>query len=70
MPLGVLDTIKKNLSTTVNKIKLKKGENCARYQGKLIHLKWKNKKDVNMLSTIYNEEMQKIVHETYYLHRI
>ena len=56
----LLDTIKKSLSAIVNKIKLKKGESIAQYKRKLIHLKWKDKKDVNMLSTIHNEERQKI----------
>ena len=39
---------------------MKKGKTIAQYKGKLIHLKWKNKNDANMLSTIHNEERQKI----------
>ena len=58
--VGTFRYNRKNLSTIVNKIKVKKGETIAQYKGKLIHLKWKDKKDVNMLSTIQNEERQKI----------
>ena len=60
MLLELLDTIEKTLACIVNKTKLKKGEIIAQYKGKLIHLKWEDKKDVNMLSTIHNEERQKI----------
>ena len=52
---GTVRYNQKNLSSIVNKIKMKKGESIAQYKGKLIHLKWKDQKDVNMLSTIHNE---------------
>ena len=58
--VGTVRYNRKNLSAIVSKTKLKKGETIAQYKGKLIHLKWKDEKDVNMLSTIYNEERQKI----------
>ena len=58
--VGTVRYNRKNLSATVNKTKLKKGETIAQYKEKLIHLKWKNKKDVNILSTIHNKERQKI----------
>ena len=53
--VGTVRYNQKNLSAIVKKIKMKKGETIAHYKGKLIHLKWKDKKDVNMLSTIHNE---------------
>ena len=58
--VGTVRYNRKNLSAFVKKTKLKKGETNAQYKGKLIHLKWKDKKDVNKLSTIHNEERQKI----------
>ena len=58
--VGTVRCNRKNFSAIVNKTKLKKGETIAQYKGKSIHLKWKDKKDVNMLSTIHNEERQKI----------
>ena len=57
--VGTVRYNRKNVSAIVNKIKLKKGEIIAQYKGKLIHLKWEDKKDVNMLSTIHNEESKK-----------
>ena len=59
--VGTVRYNRKNLSAIVNKAKLKKGDTIAQYKGKLIHLKWKDKKDVNMLSTIHNEERQKVI---------
>lgn len=58
--VGTVRYNRQNLSTTVLKAKLRKGQTIAQYKGKLLHLKWKDKKDMNMLSTIHNEEMQKI----------
>ena len=58
--VGTVRYNRKNLSAIVNKTKLKKEEIIAQYKGKLIHLKRKDKKDVNKLSTIHNEERQKI----------
>ena len=58
--VGTVRYNRKNLSATVNKTKLKKGQTIAQYKGKFIHLKWKDKKDVNMLRTIHSKEMKKI----------
>lgn len=46
--IGIPSEIKKN--------RLKKNEHIARYEGKLMVLKWKDKKDVLLLSSIYNDE--------------
>jgi hypothetical protein len=42
------------------KKKLKKGEVAVSFRRKLMALKWKDKRDVHMLSSIHNEEMQTV----------
>ena len=58
--VGTVRCNRKNLSAVVNRKKLKKGETVKQYKGKIMHLKWKDKKDVNMLTTIYEGEMEEV----------
>lgn len=47
---------RKGLSEVVKEKKLKKGEIITRFNNKVLHMKWRDKKYVNMLSTIYDDD--------------
>ncbi len=41
----------------IARIKLKHGETAARQKGKMLAIKWKDKKYVSLLSTVHNSSM-------------
>ena len=58
--IGTVRANRKHLCPEVKEKKLKKGELVAGFNNKVMHLKWKDKKYVNMLSTIYDDKMENI----------
>ncbi|KAK9694585.1 Transposase IS4 [Popillia japonica] len=54
MTYGTMRINRKDLPTELQKKKLKKGEIIAFQRGKLMTMKWRDKKDVCLLSTIHN----------------
>lgn len=56
--IGTVRFNRKGLSEEVKQKKLKKGEIISRFNGKVMHMKWRDKKYVNMLSTVYDESME------------
>ena len=58
--VGTVRCNRKNLSQAVNRKKLKKRETVKQFKGKVMHMKWRDKKDVNMLSTIYEGKMEEV----------
>ena len=59
--VGTVRCNRKNLSQAVTCKKLKKGKTVKQFKGKVMHIKWRDKKDVNMLSTIYKGEMEEVI---------
>ena len=57
--VGTVRFNRKNLSTVVSKKKLKKEESIHQFKRKMMHMKWKDKNDVNMLSTTYEPNMER-----------
>jgi len=51
---GTVRSNRRNLPPNFPKEKLKKGEVAAWQKGKMIALKWKDKKDVCLMSTVHN----------------
>ncbi|GFW13456.1 piggyBac transposable element-derived protein 4 [Trichonephila clavipes] len=54
---GTINLNRKEVPSYVKSKKLKKGETVAFRRGKALILKWKDKKDVSLISTIHNSEM-------------
>ncbi|XP_035217648.1 piggyBac transposable element-derived protein 4-like [Stegodyphus dumicola] len=54
---GTVRLNRKGMPIDLKKRKLKKGEIAAFQKGKIMVLKWKDKKDVALLSTVHNMEM-------------
>jgi len=54
--VGTLRLSRKGVPQRVKEKKLKKGELVAQYSGPVSVLKWKDKKDVTMISTYHGEE--------------
>ncbi|XP_064621353.1 piggyBac transposable element-derived protein 4-like [Lineus longissimus] len=52
--VGTIRPNRKGLPVQMTQKRLKKGESCDYYRGKLMALKWRDKKDVHMLSTYHN----------------
>ncbi|XP_064639800.1 piggyBac transposable element-derived protein 4-like [Lineus longissimus] len=52
--VGTIRSNRKGLPVQMKQKRLKKGESCEYYRGKLMALKWRDKKDVHMLSTYHN----------------
>ena len=59
-PVGTVRCNRKNLSQAVTRKKLKKGEIVKQFKGKVKYMKWRDKKDVNILSTIYESEKEEV----------
>lgn len=57
---GTLRKTRKEVPEELKKEKLKKGEVVAFQRGKVMILRWKDKKDVVMISTIHNPAMQDV----------
>lgn len=56
--VGTVRLNRKDLPKYVKETKLKKGETVSAYRNKVIVLKWKDKKDVTLLSSIHDNSMQ------------
>lgn len=56
---GMLKLNRKDVPSKLRKEKLKKGEIMAYQRGKVCVMKWKDKKDVALLSTIHNSQIIK-----------
>jgi len=54
--VGTLHLSRKDVPQRVKEKKLKKGELVAQYSGPVSVLKWKDKKDVTMISTYHGQE--------------
>ena len=54
--VGTLRLSRKDVPQRVKEKKLKKGELVAQHSGPVSVLKWKDKKDVTMISTYHGEE--------------
>ena len=61
---GTLRLNQKELPVGMKQEKLRKGEISAYTRGKLLALKWKDKKDVSLLSSIHNAEMVDVATRT------
>lgn len=61
--IGTMRINRKGVPTDLKK-KLKKGETIARYWKKIMIQKWKDKKDVLMISTIHDETMETVITKT------
>lgn len=59
--VGTVRFDRKLLCPEVKEKELEKGETIARFKDKIMHLKWRDKKNVNMLSTIYDDKMKDIL---------
>jgi hypothetical protein len=57
---GTMRLNRKDVPKDLQKKKLKKGKVCAYQRGKVCVMKWKDKKDVTLLSTVHNPEMVEI----------
>ena len=57
---GTVRVNRKDVPKEMQSSKLRKGDIIAFQRGKLIAMKWKDKKDVHLLSTIHNIEMSKV----------
>lgn len=57
---GTLNLNRKEVPKDLQKKKLRKRQIVAYQKGKVCLMKWKNKKDVALLSTIHNTEMIEI----------
>ena len=58
--IGTVRSNRKGLPKVVMSKNLKKGEVAVAYQKKLMVLKWKDKRDVCMISSIHDGEMKKV----------
>lgn len=58
--IGTVRSNRKLLSPVVRSKVLKKGETVVEYKHKMMHMKWRDKKYVNMLSTIYEDSMEEV----------
>jgi len=54
--VGTLHLSRKDVPLRVKEKKLKKGELVAQHSGPVYVLKWKDKKDVTMISTYHGQE--------------
>ena len=52
--MGTLCQNRKGVPTEIKKTKLKKGEHVSAYKDKLIIMKWKDKKDTHLMSTVHD----------------
>lgn len=57
---GTVRLNRKEMPPAIKDVKLKKGEVVAFRRGKVMTLRWKDKKDVTLLSTIHNAKMLQI----------
>jgi hypothetical protein len=48
---------RKGMPDEIKKAKLKKGENVVVYKDKLMIMKWKDKKDICLMSTTHDENL-------------
>ena len=55
--IGTLRQNRKGVPSEIKKSKLKKGEYVSAYKDKLLVMKWKDKKDICLMSTIHDEAM-------------
>ena len=55
--IGTLPQNRKGVPSEIKKSKLKKGEYVSAYKDKLLVMKWKDKKDICLMSTIHDEAM-------------
>ena len=60
---GTLRLKRKDLPRDLKTIKLKKGEIIGYQRGKVTVLKWKDKKDVSLISTIRTIKMQDVINK-------
>ncbi|XP_066981208.1 piggyBac transposable element-derived protein 4-like [Macrobrachium rosenbergii] len=58
--VGTVRVTRKDVPAKIKGTKLKKGEKVAEFQKKSMVLKWKDKKDVCVLSTMYDDSMVKV----------
>ena len=58
--VGTVRSSRKMLSQEVKSKVLKKGETVVQYKHKMMHMKWRDKKYVNMLGTIYEDSMEEV----------
>ncbi|KAG8239481.1 hypothetical protein J437_LFUL018989 [Ladona fulva] len=58
--LGTMRSNRKEFPTSVKLAKLKKGETSAAFRGKQMVMKWKDKRDVIMVSTVHRLEMSRV----------
>ena len=58
--IGTVPVTRKDVPLKIKDTKLKKGEIVAAYRKKSGLLKWKDKKDVCVLSTLHNDSMVKV----------
>ena len=58
--VGTLRANRKGVPRALTTQKLRKGEIKALYSGRLMVLKWKDKKDVHMLSTIHDASTKEV----------
>ncbi|XP_068225608.1 piggyBac transposable element-derived protein 4-like [Palaemon carinicauda] len=56
--VGTLRLTRKDVPAFIKNAKLKKGETVAAFRNKSMVLKWKDKKDVYVLSTLYDDSMK------------
>jgi hypothetical protein len=59
---GRLHLNKKNVPPTVKNSKLKKGEVILQHNSSIMVMKWKDKKDVTMISTFHDATMRTVQH--------
>ncbi|KAG8236323.1 hypothetical protein J437_LFUL018599 [Ladona fulva] len=55
---GTVRVTRKGMPEQLKRKKIKKGEVAAFQKGKIMVLRWKDKKEVTLLSTVHNNEMQ------------
>ncbi|XP_042216904.1 piggyBac transposable element-derived protein 4-like [Homarus americanus] len=58
--VGTVRFNRKGLSDDVKEKKLNKGETITRFNNKVMHMKWRDKEYVNMLSTVYEDSMEMV----------
>ena len=58
-----VSTVRSNIKLLSHEVKskvVKKGETIVEYKHKMMHMKWRDKNYVNMLSTIYEDSMEEV----------
>jgi len=58
--VGTLKLNRKNVPKEVKDKKLEKGEKIARHSGPVTVLKWRDKRDITMVSTYHNADTQRV----------